>query len=122
MKKRDVGCQVVRRQRKIRKDWVGKFDSLRFSDSRIVREESRIFKVLFNSQGYFIFHYYSVKDNKKKFVGKLPFETGSLQISGKESTFTVEAPDFVKNIRLKINLKSQKITEMHLVSNLGVQG
>jgi hypothetical protein len=45
-----------------------------------------------------------------------------LTVSGKESTFTVEAPDYIKNIRLKINLKSQKITEMHLLSNLGVQG
>jgi hypothetical protein len=78
--------------------------------------------VLFNSVGYFIFHYYSVKDNKKKFAGKLPFDPIALPVNGKESTFTVEAPDFIKNIRLKINLKSQKITEMHLVSNLGVQG
>ena len=45
-----------------------------------------------------------------------------MTVSGKESTFTVEAPDYIKNIRLKINLKSQKITEMHLLSNLGVQG
>jgi len=52
---------------------VGKFDALRFSDSRIVREESRIFKVLFNSAGYFIFSYYSTKDSKKRTVGKLPF-------------------------------------------------
>ena len=28
----------------------------------------------------------------------------------------------MKNIRLKINLKTQKIMEMHIVSNLGVQG
>ena len=105
-----MGCQVVRKARKIRKDWVGKFDSLRFSDSRTVKEESRIYKVLFNSQGYFIFHYYSVKDHKRRFTGKLPFDPSSLPTSGKQSTFTVEAPDFVKNLRLKINLKSQKIT------------
>jgi hypothetical protein len=43
-------------------------------------------------------------------------------VNGKESTFTVESPDFVKNIRLKINLKTQRIMEMHVVSNLGVQG
>jgi len=77
---------------------------------------------LFNSAGYFLFSYYSAKDNKKRTVGKLPFEPSSLTVSGKESTFTVEAPDYIKNIRLKINLKSQKITEMHLLSNLGVQG
>lgn len=28
----------------------------------------------------------------------------------------------MKNIRVKVNLKSQKITEMHVISNLGVQG
>lgn len=63
-----------------------------------------------------------MKDNKKKYAGKLPFEPTALPVNGKESAFTVEAPDFIKNIRLKINLKSQKITEMHVVSNLGVQG
>lgn len=117
-----MGCQVARKIRKSRRDWVGKFESLRFSDSRVVREESRVYRVLFNSAGYFYFHYYSVKDNKKRFTSKLPFDPLSLPVNGKESTFTVEAPDFIKNIRLKINLKSQKITEMHVVSNLGVQG
>ena len=38
IKKRDVGSQVVKKIRRIRRDWVGKFDSLRFSDSRTVRE------------------------------------------------------------------------------------
>ena len=37
-KRRDVGCQIVRKIRKVRKDWVGKFDSLRFSDSRTVKD------------------------------------------------------------------------------------
>lgn len=77
--------------------------------------------MVFSSTGYFIFHYYSIKDSKLHFVGKLPFDPSSLPI-GKETAFTIEAPDFVKNIRLRINLKSQKITEMHLVSNLGLQG
>ena len=54
--------------------------------------------------------------------GKLPFDPSTLLGNGKESAFTVEVPDFIKNIRLKINLKTQKIIEMHLVSNLGVQG
>ena len=83
VKRRDIGCQVVRKIRKIRKDWVGKFDSLRFSDSRTVKEEARIFKILFNTQGYFIFHYYSVKDHKRRFTGKLPFDPSSLPTSGK---------------------------------------
>lgn len=109
VKLKEVGSQVTRRVRRSRRDWVGKFDTLRFSDSRIVREESRIFKVLFNSAGYFLFSYYAVKDPKRKFTGKLPFEPSTLQVSGKESTFTVESPDFVKNIRLKINLKTQRI-------------
>lgn len=38
IKKKDVGSQVTKRVRKSRRDWVGKFESLRFSDSRIVRE------------------------------------------------------------------------------------
>jgi len=37
IKKKDYGCQVAKRVRKSRRDWVGKFESLRFSDSRIVR-------------------------------------------------------------------------------------
>ena len=84
-----MGCQVVKRFRKMRKDWVGKFDSLRFSDSRVVREESRIYKIIFNSMGYFLFHYYAVKDHKRTSVGKLPFEPSSLPSSGKDSAFTV---------------------------------
>lgn len=80
---------MSRRVRKIRRDWVGKFDSLRFSDARAVREESRVWKVVFNSCGYFIFHYYSVKENKKRFIGKLPFDPSGLPSSGKESSFTV---------------------------------
>jgi hypothetical protein len=122
IKRKDIGCQVSKKVRRSRRDWVGKFDTLRFSDSRIVREESRIYKILFNSAGYFLFSYYAVKDNKRKYTGKLPFEANTLQVNGKESTFTVEYPDFVKNIRLKINLKTQRIMEMHVVSNLGVQG
>lgn len=81
-----------------------------------------MYKVLFNSAGYFLFSYYAVKDPKRKFTGKLPFDPSAMQLNGKESSYTVEAPDFIKNIRLKINLKTQKIMEMHLVSNLGVQG
>lgn len=73
IKKKNVGTMVTKRARKIRKDWVGKFDGLRFSDNRYVREESRLFKVLFNSMGYCQFSYYSVKDPKKRFTSKLPF-------------------------------------------------
>lgn len=29
---------VTKRVRKMRKDWVGKFDGLRFSDNRYIRE------------------------------------------------------------------------------------
>jgi len=75
-----------------------------------VREEARIYKILFNSAGYFLFSYYAVKDSKRKYTGKLPFDTSLLTVNGKESTFTLEAPDYVKNIRLKVNLKSQRIT------------
>ncbi len=63
-----------------------------------------------------------MKDPKRKITGKLPFDPSTITGNGKESTFTVESPDYIKNIRLKINLKTQKITEMHLISNLGVQG
>jgi hypothetical protein len=64
---------VTKRVRKQRKDWVGKFDGLRFSDNRFIREECRMFKIMFNSMGYCQFFYYSVKDNKKRFNSKLPF-------------------------------------------------
>lgn len=37
-KKKHVGTMVTRRLRKMRKDWVGKFDGMRFSDNRYVRE------------------------------------------------------------------------------------
>lgn len=79
---------MTKRVRRCRRDWVGKFESLRFSDSRIVREESRIYKVLFNSSGYFLFSYYAVKDSKRKYTGKLPFDQSSIP-NGKESSFTV---------------------------------
>ena len=36
-KKKDYGCLAVKRVRKVRRDWVGKFDTLRFSDSRAIR-------------------------------------------------------------------------------------
>ena len=122
VKRKEMGCQVQRRHKRSRRDWVGKFENLRFSDSRIVREEARIYKILFNSSGFFQFSYYSVKDYNKKMTGKLPFDPSTLAATGKESTFTVEHPDFIKNIRVKVNLKTQKITEMHVVSNLGIQG
>lgn len=80
---------MSKRVRRSRRDWVGKFESLRFSDSRVVREEARIYKILFNSAGYFIFSYYAIKDPKRKFTGKLPFDASSLSVNGKESTFTV---------------------------------
>lgn len=37
-KKKHVGTMVTRRLRRLRKDWVGKFDGMRFSDNRYVRE------------------------------------------------------------------------------------
>ena len=111
----------MRKVRKIRKDWVGKFDGLRFSDSRYVREQCRLYKILFNTNGYCQFFYYSQKDNKKRLNSKLPFETANLVNAGKQSTFTVQYPDFIKNIRLKLNLKTHRITQISLVSNLGIE-
>lgn len=64
---------------------------------------------MFNTSGYYQFFYYSVKDKNKTYVGRLPFDTNSLTYNGKESTFTVEYPDFIKNIKLKLNLRTQKI-------------
>ena len=111
---------VMRKVRKLRKDWVGKFDGLRFSDNRYIREECRLYKILFNTNGYCQFFYYSWKDNKRRFNSKLPFETSSLANQGKDSTFTVEYPDFIKNIRLKINIKTHRITQLSVLSNLGI--
>ena len=74
---------ATKKIRKVRRDWVGKFDTLRFSDSRAIREETRIYKVLFNTSGYYQFFYYSVKDKKKTYVGKLPFDPNSLVNAGK---------------------------------------
>jgi hypothetical protein len=76
---------------------------------------------MFNSNGYCQFFYYSWKDNKKRFNSKLPFDTSALVNHGKDSTFTVEYPDFIKNIRLKINLKTHRITSISLLSNLGIE-
>jgi hypothetical protein len=76
---------------------------------------------MFNSNGYCQFFYYSWKDNKKRFNSKLPFDTSALVNHGKDSTFTVEYPDFIKNIRLKINLKTHRITQISLLSNLGIE-
>lgn len=120
-KKKHVGTMVIKKVRNLRKDWVGKFDGLRFSDNRFIKEESRLYKVLFNTNGYCQFFYYSWKDNKKRSNSKLPFDTNSLVNPGKESTFTVEYPDFIKNIRLKINIKTHRITQLSLVSNLGIE-
>lgn len=64
---------------------------------------------MFNTSGYYQFFYYSVKDKNKTYVGRLAFDTNSLTHNGKESTFTVEYPDFIKNIKLKLNLRTQKI-------------
>lgn len=100
---------VAKKIRKVRRDWVGKFENLRFSDSRAIREETRIYKIMFNSSGYYQFFYYSVKDKKKTYVGKLPFDTNALVNHGKETTFTVDHPDFIKSLRFKINLRSQRI-------------
>lgn len=113
---------AVRKPRKIRRDWVGKFEFLRFSDSRSIREETRVYKVLFNTSGYYQFFYYSVKDKNKTYVGKLPFDPNSLLTHGKESTFTVEYPDFIKNIQLRINLRTQRILDIKFTSNIGIQG
>lgn len=41
---------------------------------------------------------------------------------GKDSSFTVEYPDFIKNIRLKINLRTHKVSALTVVSNLGIEG
>ena len=38
---------------------------------------------MFNSAGYYQFFYYSVKDKKKTYVGKLPFDTNALTFHGK---------------------------------------
>lgn len=100
---------------------MGKFDSLRFSDSRTVREESRLFRIVFNSAGYFQFQYYLMKDPKITLIGKVPFDFNAIP-QGRESVFAVENPDFVKNIRVKINMKTQRILEVHVLSNLGIQG
>lgn len=37
-KKKDIGCMAAKKIRKVRREWVGKFDTLRFSDSRSIRE------------------------------------------------------------------------------------
>ena len=113
---------VARRLRKMRKDWVGKFDGMRFSDNRYVREQSRLYKLIFNTNGYCQFFYYSCRDNKQKFNSKLPFDTSNLLNQGKDSSFTVEYPDFIRNIRLKINIKTHRITALTVVSNLGLEG
>lgn len=62
------------RVRRARRDWVGKFDGVRFSDSRMVREEARLFKIVHNSAGYYNFHYYSSKDKTKIYSPPLPFD------------------------------------------------
>ena len=77
---------------------------------------------MFNTCGYYQFFYYSMKDKNKTYVGKLPFDTNSLTVNGKESTFTVEYPDFIKSLKLKINLRTQRVLEITITSNLGVQG
>lgn len=77
-----MGTSTVKRMKKIRREWIGKFDSLRFSDSRITREETRVYKILFNTCGYYQFFYYSVKDKNKLYAGKLPFDTSSLASIG----------------------------------------
>lgn len=82
-KKKDIGIMVAKKVRKVRREWVGKFDNLRFSDSRQIREETRVYKVMFNSSGYYQFFYYSVKDKNKTYIGKLPFDTNSLTVNGK---------------------------------------
>lgn len=74
---------AAKKLRKVRREWVGKFDTLRFSDSRSIREETRVYKVLFNTNGYYQFFYYSVKDKNKTYVGKLPFDTNSFTNNGK---------------------------------------
>ncbi len=38
---------------------------------------------MFNTVGFFQFHYYSIKDNKNKFIGGLPFDTSILAVNGK---------------------------------------
>lgn len=77
---------------------------------------------MFNTNGYCQFFYYSCRDNKQRFNSKLPFDTSHLVNQGRDSSFTVEYPDFVKNIRLKINLKTHKVTALTVVSNLGIEG
>lgn len=107
------------RVRRSRRDWVGKFDGVRFSDSRTVREEARLFKIVFNSVGYYNFWYYSVKDHHKTFNPPLPFDVNSVA-KGKESTFTVEYPDYIKEFKLYINLKQSRIYRLDVVSNMGI--
>jgi len=48
----------------------------------MVREEARLYRILFNSAGYFQFSYYYVKDGKKS-TGKLPFDTSAVVVPGK---------------------------------------
>ena len=46
-----------------RRDWIGRFSGLRFSDSRAIREETRLSKIIYNDIGYYQFCYYSVSNH-----------------------------------------------------------
>ena len=116
LKSTESNCDI--RPRESRRDWIGRFDGLRFSDSRHIREETRVFRVVHTNVGYYQFSYYLVKNPEKTFTCPLPFDVHSA-LKGKESTFTVEHPDFIQGFKLRINPRTSKIFGMEVTSNLG---
>lgn len=74
---------------------------------------------MFNAAGYYSFWYYSVHDKTKIYNPPLPFDINTIS-KGKESTFTVEYPDYIKEFKLHINLKQSRITRIEVVSNMGI--
>ncbi|CAM6005742.1 unnamed protein product [Sphagnum balticum] len=59
------------------------------------------------------------KDHTKIFNPPLPFDVAVI-VKGKESTFTVEYPDYIKEFKLHINVKQNRISQIVVVSNMGI--
>lgn len=93
---------------------------MRFSDSRVVREESRLYSILHNDEGYYRFSYYSLKSGEI-YESSLPFNT-VIAPSGQERVFEVVWPDYIKTIEVVIDTKVTRIAGMNVRSMAGVEG